>query len=130
MPVVISTWDGCPLDTALSVTYTASDGPAPNATAGADYPPTTGLLTFPAGTANGFVMYLTVPIINDTIVEANEHFTITLSSPLGGTISPTGVTHVVTILDDDPLASFVDAAGAVYENAGPANAVIKLRSLS
>ena len=57
-------------------------------------------VTFPAGTIR---VPFNVPIINDTISEANETFTLTIdpsSLPTGSTVGTPG-SAVVTIIDDD-----------------------------
>jgi hypothetical protein len=61
----------------LTVNYATSNG---TATAGSDYTATSGTLTWAAGdTANKTI---TVPIINDAIVEGGESFHVTLSNPV------------------------------------------------
>ncbi len=65
---------------------------------GADYVATGGTLTFaPSVTSQSIV----VPVIGDTLVEGNETFLITLSSPSNGTLGAAAATG--TILDDDSL---------------------------
>src|SRR4029450_13644965 len=79
-----------------SVTVATSNG---TATAGTDY--TTGhqVVTFAAGgNANKTV---TIPILNDTLVEGSETVTVTLSSPTGGATLGSPNTAVLTITDDD-----------------------------
>ncbi len=80
---------------AAAVTYATADGTATNAL---DYTGVTKLLSFKAGETN---KVLTVKIINDTAVETNETFTVTLSAPTGeGQLGTNNVT-TVTITDND-----------------------------
>ena len=80
----------------VTVDYATTDG---TATAGEDYTAANGTLTFPAGsTAQTF----TVPITEDSTVEADETVNLTLSNPNGGGAflgSPSEA--VLTIVDND-----------------------------
>ena len=64
---------------------------------GADYPTTTQILTFPAGSTAS--QSVTIPLCRDTLLDANETFNVTLSSPNAGTGIGTQGTAVVTIND-------------------------------
>ena len=103
-----------PFPTAVTVNYTTSNG-----TAGAgDYTTTSGAVTFEPGVTRVTVR---VPILNDSDVEPNETFTVTLSGAVGATIAD-GV-GVGTIVDDEtpPTKFYVvnDAtANRTYEYAG------------
>jgi hypothetical protein len=83
---------------AIGVTYTTVAG---TATAGADFTTTSGTLNWADGeTAN---KPITVPILQDAVLEGNETFTVTLSAPTGGaTIAAAGGTATVNITDDEP----------------------------
>ena len=61
----------------VTVSYATSDG---TATAGDDYTATSGTLTFSAGES---CKTISVPIINDTVDDDGETFTLTLSNPSG-----------------------------------------------
>ncbi|MBK1717505.1 Calx-beta domain-containing protein [Thiocystis violacea] len=78
--------------TSVSVAYQTVNG---SAVAGSDYTATSGSLTFLAGQTTATVT-VTVPILNDTIAEGTESFTLTASSPVSNSATGTG-----TILDDD-----------------------------
>ncbi|MDP3796146.1 MAG: retention module-containing protein [Polaromonas sp.] len=81
--------------TDVTITYTIVPGTASNPEDYFDGAPT-GTVTIPAGYIGFFV---TENIVGDTIVEANETFTIVLSNPIGATLI--NDTATVTIIDDD-----------------------------
>ena len=78
---------------AVSVNYASSNG---TATAGSDYTAVSGTLNFAAGQT---IKTITVPIIDDTIFEGPENFTITLSSATNASIAT--ATGTGTIIDND-----------------------------
>jgi CSLREA domain-containing protein len=81
---------------AASVNYSTSNG---SAEAGADYTATSATVTFAPGDFTPKT--INVPILEDTIDEANETFALTLSVPVNATLAgPT--TATVTITDNDP----------------------------
>ncbi len=82
-------------DGAVTVSYATTNG---TATAGTDYTATSGTLSFADGQASRTI---SVPVLEDSSVEGNESFTLTLSNATGGAIlgSPAAVT--VTITDND-----------------------------
>jgi len=73
---------------------------ADTATAGSDFIAASGTVTFPAGSTRRSIP---LSILGDSVAEANERFTVTLSSPVNATLATTQVT--VAILDDDSVAS-------------------------
>ena len=81
---------------AVAVSFATADG---SAFAGADYTSTSGTLNFADGETS---MTITVPITDDTAMESNESFTVTLSNPTGGAGlgSPSST---VTIQDNDTV---------------------------
>ncbi len=88
---------GGALACAVTVAYETTTG---TATIGGDLTRVGGTLTFPAGTASGTVLNVTVPLLPDTVNEPLETFTVLLSTATGATLaSPAGQT--VTITDDD-----------------------------
>ncbi|MEV6965004.1 Calx-beta domain-containing protein [Hamadaea sp. NPDC051192] len=103
----------------VSASFATSNG---TATAPADYAATSGVVSFAAGQTSKQV---TVPIVNDTIDENNETFTVTLSAPTGAAlIDPTGVG---TIVDQDRNGVFscsgtaLNLAGLKAGKANPAD---------
>ena len=99
---------------AVTVNYANSGG---DATPGVDFTPTSGTLTFPAGTTSRTIA---VPVIGDTTYETNENVLMRLSSPVNATLSIAQGTG--GILNDDPKLNIADAT-VVEGNAGTTNAV-------
>jgi len=66
------------------------------ALSGSDYTAASGLLTFAPGTS---LATINVPVVGDTLVEANETFRVNLSTPVNATLTKTS--GVATILNDD-----------------------------
>ena len=84
----------------VSVRYATGNG---TATAGSDYVATSGTLALGPGEA---VKSFTVPVTGDSVDEADETFSVTLSSAGGGASIGSPVAATVTIADDDaPPAS-------------------------
>lgn len=81
---------------AVSATIATTDG---SATAGTDYGATTTTVTVPAGAASTVVQ---IPLIQDTLDESDETFTVALSQPVGATLT-SPASAVVTIVDDDTV---------------------------
>lgn len=77
-----------------SVNYTTSSG---TAASGLDFTPTSGTLNFAAGVES---LNIVVPIINDSLLEGSETFTVSLGSPVGAVLGTPNVA-TVTIFDDD-----------------------------
>ena len=74
---VVQTGD---LEASPSIDYATSDK---TAEAGADYTSTTGTLQFGPGTNT---LTITIPLTDDTSLEANEEFNVTLSNGSGATL--------------------------------------------
>jgi parallel beta-helix repeat protein len=100
----------------VTVDYATVSG---TATAGADFTAVSGTLTFADGEISKFI---TIPILQDSIFEGPEQFTVVLSSPTGGAGLGSPATGVVTISDDDPppVVSIGDAS-IVEGNSGKSN---------
>jgi hypothetical protein len=84
----------------VSVIYSTSNG---TATAGQDYTPVTGTLTWADG--DSAPKSFTVPIIDDNLQEANETVNVTLSNATGGATVGTPGASVLTIVDNDTIPS-------------------------
>ncbi|MEH2391723.1 MAG: PA14 domain-containing protein [Nostoc sp.] len=78
---------------AASLDYITVDG---TAKAGSDYKPVSGTLAFAAGQASKNIL---IPIINDTVGEQNETFTLKFSKAVGVQLNTQQTT--VTIIDND-----------------------------
>ena len=84
-----------PLTGQASVNYATLGG---TATSGADFSPISGTLTWPSG--DGSTRTIVVPIVQDSILEGPETFTVVLSGATGSSIGDSKAT--VTIVDDEP----------------------------
>jgi uncharacterized delta-60 repeat protein len=80
---------------AVSVDYVATPG---TASAGPDFQSVRGTLAFSDGQTAQSIL---IPINDDTLVEGNENFTVTLGNPLGGALLGSITDLLVTIIDDD-----------------------------
>jgi hypothetical protein len=98
----------------VTVNYVTAGG---TATAGADYTSASGTLTIKKGETTGTI---TIDVANDTKVESNEMFTVTLSSPTNATIVSAAATG--TIVDEDTASS---TGVAVYN---PATGIWSLKN--
>nr|MCM0594427.1 M10 family metallopeptidase C-terminal domain-containing protein [Gloeotrichia echinulata DEX184] len=74
----------------VTVNYTTAPG---TATANADYTTSSGTLTFAANTTTA---QITVPILNDSLSEANETFQVNLSSPTNANLQKASGTVTIT----------------------------------
>ena len=91
----------------VSVSYFTADGTATN---GIDYTATNGTLVFTNGVTTN---YVTVPILNNQLLEGNVNFTVVLTNATypGQLVSPS--TNTVTIIDSNPGISFSSPVYAV-----------------
>jgi hypothetical protein len=99
-----------PTSETATVVYSTQNG---TATAGQDFTATSGTLTFAAGTT---VQLVTVQIINDTLDEPDETFSLVLSNPVGADISAAAGTG--TIIDNDGPVSVSVSGGSASEGQG------------
>ncbi|KAA0255054.1 MAG: DNRLRE domain-containing protein [Acidobacteria bacterium] len=86
----------------VTVMYATANG---TATAGGDYTTTSGMLTFPPGTTSQPVV---VPVLGDTLDEANETFYVNLSSPTSATLADGQGQGTITDDDAQPSLSIND----------------------
>jgi uncharacterized delta-60 repeat protein/uncharacterized repeat protein (TIGR01451 family) len=106
----------------ITVDYATRDG---TALAGSDYTAATGTLTWNDGDFSP--KPLTVTILNDSVVEGTESFSLTLTKPTGGATLGSRPSATVTVQDDDfgpGFLSFIAADYFVGEDA--TNAVISV----
>ena len=92
----------------VSLNYATTNG---TATAGLDYTATNGTLTFAPGATS---QVINIPILNDSLNEADETFTLTLSSPTNASLG--AVTTVTTTITDTLTASVTTTLPANVEN--------------
>ena len=93
----------------ITVGYSTASG---TATAGDDFTPASGVLVF----TNGEVLKtISIPIVDDTVVEDSETFTVSLFNPSGGAVLLNPSTTTVTILDNDAGIRFLQATSIVSE---------------
>ena len=109
----------------VTVNFATANG---TATATEDYTSTTGTLTF---APNATTQTISIPILADTIDEANETFTVALSSPTNATVSSSSGTATMTITDDDAAPSIsINDVATTNESAGSTNLVASLSTAS
>ena len=94
------------------------------ATAGSDYTAVTQTVLFANGDATNKTV--TIPILDDMLVEGNETVNLTLSSPTGGATLGSPATAVLTIIDNDAPGTlqFSTATYSVNENGGSATITV------
>jgi glucose/arabinose dehydrogenase len=91
----------------VSIDYRTIDA---TATAGIDYTAVSGRVTFAPGETSKTV---DIPILNDTTIEGNESFNLTIDNPIGNAILLAPRTATITIVDDEaptPLFTFPNFA--------------------
>ena len=99
----------------VTVNFATADG---TASAGSDYLPANGTLSFAPGTTTQTVV---VAILGDVLNEANESFTVNLSAPINATLSDGQATG--TINNDDPLPALsIGNVSVVEGDSGTTNA--------
>ncbi len=102
-----------------TVSYATADG---TAKAGVNYRATAGTLTFNQGETTGTV---TVPILDDNLVNGPLAFTIALSNPTNGVVGATAAT-VVTVNDTDTAGSLQMAIPAIVSAPGAASVTVRI----
>ena len=102
----------------VTVEYATVDG---SAAAGADYTAASGTLTFRAGSTSRTIA---VAIVDDTLDEPEEQFTVTLRAPVNATVG--GAPGTGTIADNDQASELNIADGSLTEGAGSMPFVVRL----
>ncbi len=105
----------------VAVGWSTSDG---TATAGSDYTPAAGSLTFAPGVTS---QTITVPIADDAVYEGPEGFVVTLSGPVNATIADAGATATIT---DDDTPTLTVSSPTVAEGGGYAVFTVALSNAS
>jgi len=85
----------------VGVSFSTAAG---TATDGSDYQAVTGSVTFASGSATP--QTFNIPILDDTIFEGDETFTITLAGAFGGATLGAPSSAIVTISENDPAPTF------------------------
>jgi hypothetical protein len=113
------------LTDSVSVSYATADE---SATGGNDYTPQSGTLTFGPGVTQ---QTITIPIIDDSVVESDETFTIQLSSPTGHLSLGSRSSYRITVVSDDSIVQFTSATSSIPEQGGSATiTVVRVGSLT
>ena len=86
---------------------------ADSASDGSDYRAVSGTLTIPAGTGRATI---SVPLVDDSVAEGNEYFSLTLSNPVGAALSEFPELDIL-IVDDDTSVADPPAPASVCEGA-------------
>lgn len=108
-----------PSESSVSVEFQTE---ADTATAGTDFVPRSGLVTFPSGTTD---LAVSVFVLSDRVAEGTETFRLVLSRPTPGVALARNV-GVATILDDDLPAVRAGETYRVEGNEGPVVARLPL----
>jgi hypothetical protein len=99
-------------NTSMTVDYLSVAG---TATANTDYVGTNGTLTFAAGVRSNTIV---VPLVNDSVVESSEAFSVIISNVTAGAVLGAFTNALVTITDNDCVVSIVTTNVTVSEGAG------------
>jgi len=104
----------------VTVNYETSDS---TATAGVDYTAQSGVISFADGVTS---QAITIPIIDDTVFEGNENFSVHLTGVTGGASLSVPTSAIVSILENDPIpaAGSVQFSGATYSVAEDAGGLL------
>ena len=93
----------------VTVDYSTTSG---TATQDSDFSDTHGTLNFGAGETNKVIL---VPIINDTLAEGSEQFSLTLANAGGGATIGAIASTTLTVVDDESSISLGSAVASVSE---------------
>jgi len=107
-----------------SVHFASANG---SATAGSDYTTVDQTVSFAAGETSKTV---TVPIIDDSVVESSETVLLSLSSPSSGATLGSPSSATLTIVDNDRAFAFSSAGYSVNEGDGTAQITINRAGLT
>jgi hypothetical protein len=115
-----------PNATDVTIHYQTVDG---TAIGGVDFAKMAGTIIIPAGDTSAT---LRIPIIGNTIDQANRSFFVQLSNPTGGATLGNGTQVQVTIVDDDGPTISISNVSAIEGNSGhtPLNFIVSLSAPS
>jgi hypothetical protein len=102
---------------AVSVDYSTVNG---TATSGNDYTATSGTLNFADGETSKTI---SIPILEDAIVEGDETFNVTLSNATGGATLGSASSATVTINDNDTCSFSINPTGHASPASGDSGSV-------
>ena len=106
-----------PMTSPASASFSVDDG---TATAGSDHSGVAGTVSFAVSDGVGSI---SVPIIQDAVREADETFSLTITSVSPGAVIGTPSVITVTIVDDEPpgpTIGFASSGGSISESGGTA----------
>ncbi len=106
-----------------TVQYATSDGSATSTGLSPDYAAVTGTLTFPNKVVTRTI---SVPIVNDTLVEGPQDFAVALSAPSGASVGGANPA-TVTVLDDDTTPTLKFSAPSYTVNEKTPRALLTVR---
>src|SRR6185295_20146084 len=92
------------------------------ATAGSDYTTTSSTLSW--ADADSAPKTITIPITNDTTVEPDETFTVTLASPTGATLGAPALATITIVNDDAATGTLALTASSLSVNERGVSAVL------
>jgi Ca2+-binding RTX toxin-like protein len=119
-----------PATSIVTVDYKTMDGTATSAGDTPDFKSTSGTLTFQVGQTS---QTISVPFMDDSLVENNENFKVILSKATGASLGSNSTT-TVTIVDNDGVVTkptlSIDPTVSVGEGAGSAQLKVSLSSAS
>ena len=100
-------------DVSIALDYATANG---SALAGSDYTASTGTVTFAAGT--GGTQTFTVPILDDSVVEGSESFTVNLTPQLASQVAAGSDLLAIGTISDNDANTFSIGDVTVNESAG------------
>lgn len=118
LPVTLTLNQAAPYT--VTVNYATSNG---TASAPADYTAASGAAVFTPGVTQTTV---NLSIVNDALIENNETFSITLSSPSGATLGAPAAATITITDNDQPVVALSSATYSVNEGAGTASIIVTL----
>ena len=109
---------------AVTVAYATAAG---TAQPGADFTATQGILTIPGGQTQGSVP---VPLLDDSIYEGDESFTVTLSNPAGAILALSSAAFTIRDNEGEPQIGFSGSTFSMAENKAQMPVTLTLSGVS